>query len=238
MDSTLTLQEIKSLKLVITKCFAPYPSDVLIYNEIYRVWRSTWEIGVKELYGSETLPSDHFIRQDIVAAVFKGDECLASCCYRLINLKIPAHCDDSWFKPWPQEIIKEIAMQTPLALMPSWLTVNPSYRYKESGYPIHLARLMMEVLNFMTINYNAQVAFGVSRNDRSVNKLLKHIGGVDPVRKDVQYEGFYVDLFKFSQHELALRIPEFSIEVHKLWRDRIDLTIQNTERKFENETRI
>lgn len=216
-------RELKQLHLVTMKCFSPSPAHLPVYNEIYRVWRSVWEVGVRELYGQEFLPSDQFIRQDFVAGIFRGDVCLASCCYRLINLSIPAHVDDSWFKPWPRDLVVQMAETTPMALMPSWLSVNPDFRRKETGYPIHLARIMMEVLNYVTIQENAQIAFGVSRNDRSVNKVLRHIGGVEPVCENVTYEGFSVDLFKFTRAELEARLPQFSHEVHKLWRERIDL---------------
>lgn len=235
MLSTEVHRELKQLRLVITKCFSPSTADLPVYNEIYRVWRTVWEVGVRELYGQKSLPSDQFIRQDFVAAIFREDTCLASCCYRLINLTIPAHVDDSWFKPWPRQLVIDLAASTPMALMPSWLTVSPEFRRKERGYPIHLARVMMEVLNYITVHQGAQIAFGVSRNDRSVNKVLRHIGGIEPVRRDVLYEGFSVDLFKFTREELEARLPQFSSEVHKLWRERIDLRLNTKTRSSRNE---
>ena len=169
------------------------------YNAIFQTWDQVWQQGVLDLYNQSFLSSDHFVRQDFVAGIFCKRECIGSCSYRLMDLNLPAHRADSWFRPWPKLLIEDFSTKNNQVLVPSWLTVHQKYRRKSGFVGMDVAKTIMELLNFFLREFPVTHSFGVSRNDRSVYKILEHISGHSAAVSSVNYEGFDVDLFIFRK---------------------------------------
>lgn len=102
-------------------------------NRSYTLWREVWQATLSELDGTSDLASDHFSRQDYCNLIEIDGEPAGLCCFRFVDLRHSWAADDSWFAPWPKEILLRYTKTHRHALVPSWLTVAPAFR-KTAGY--------------------------------------------------------------------------------------------------------
>lgn len=199
-------------------------------NRSYALWRDVWQPTLNELDGTSDLASDGFSRQDYCSLIEIDGEPAGLCCFRVVDLTHSWTQDDSWFTPWPKEILHSYSKTHRLALVPSWLTVAPAFR-KMAGYSgPNLAGLLSEIIALNIIESVASIGFGTPRKDRSMHYWIERAGGICVV-PDILHHGVQVELVAFYPE--YLRQVTFSKEVLSLWSRRSDF--RHRETKFIND---
>lgn len=195
-----------------------------IYDQTYALWKSVWFETLKELDGITSLPSDGFTRQDFFAAAKVGDRIAAICFFREADLTVESHRDDSWFQPWPKELLLEISQTRRRTLIPSWLTVHREFRKSSGAAGCNWSLVMSELISLVCLDVNADVGFGTPRKDRSVNRLVAQAGAVC-LKEDVHHHGVMIDLVAFYPE--ILRQVNYSSDTLWLWQNKIDFRTSN-----------
>lgn len=197
--------------------------SLALYERCFSLWKEVWLPTLKELDGIQTLYSDGFTRQDFICALEVQGQLVGLCCFKRMNLKLVTHREDSWFAPWPQPILRELAAEYANALVPSWLTVSADFR-RSAGYQgINVALILSELIGLNCLELNMDIAFGTPRKDRSVNRLVSQ-AGAQCLLSDVIHHGVPVDLVAFYPEKL--RDHQFSVEAQIIWKNRSDLRYQ------------
>lgn len=199
------------------------------YESAYSLWHSVWSETLNELDGLPKLFSDGFTRQDVVVGLFLGTQCIALNCFRRSDLRNIAHRQDSWFLPWTESQLVELGEKYPNGLVNSYFTIHPDFRKSAPGNDFarqflerfNLAIVLAELSALMTVKLNADGAFGVTRNNRSVNKLAYH-GGAIPLAKNKMHHGVDVDLILYENDRVQRAMSNFTSQTLGLWENRID----------------
>jgi hypothetical protein len=201
------------------------------YWGAFELWKEVWESTLKDLDGLPWLPSDQFTRQDLVAGLFLNGRCIGLSCFRKANLASPVDRMDSWFRPWPEAVMLELSRKYSQTAANSFFTIHPEFRKSKNMDPNHhpggldvdVSILMAEIVVTIAYHSGADATYGVTRNNRSVNKLAYH-GGAVPVVKDLTHHGVSVDLIALVPMYLEKAMGDFLPLTDLLWKNRIILT--------------
>lgn len=216
------------MQLYILPAHSPPSAYYSIYNACFDLWESVWSSTLRELDGLEVLFSDAFTRQDFFGAAFVQGKPAALCCFKNLDLGVSSSRKDSWFAPWPKDLLEELAQEFPQALIPSWMTVHPDFRKTANYQGPNFGLLMSELISLCCLHQGADIAFGTPRKDRSVNKLVSQAGATCLV-PDVKHHGVLVDLVAFFPEKL--KDLSFSQEIQSLWQNRIHLQNPTTQKE-------
>lgn len=219
-----------NLQLHILPSFVPPKVCEALYEASYALWKDVWRKTLFELDGTEQIFSDQFIRQDYFGVFTDGDQPVALCCFKEMQLEHQTHREDSWFKPWPADLLTSLSREHKRWLVPSWLTVHPDYRRTKRTLPVDFAAMGIELIALMCLDTKADIAVGTPRNDRSVSQLLYRVGG-KAVKKDVIHHGVSIDLVTMLPQDIKEANGNISFEMRRLWKSRVDLRIPPGETK-------
>lgn len=160
-------------------------------------WRDTWGAMLWDLDGEELRFSDDFSRQDEIGALFNGNECVGLSGYRYVDLSLPWQRVDSYFQPWPPELVEQIAAATPRVCIGSNLVVAPSWR--GSLTPMRVSEMLLALAVQRYAESDAQIMLGTMRNDRRMNHVSYRMGA-RPLRTNVMHHHVAVDLVMFTRN--------------------------------------
>ena len=197
------------------------------YQKAFDLWFCVWDQTLRELDGLKHLPSDQFTRQDLVAGVFRKGECIALTCYRRADLSQMVDRRDSWFTPWPEETMVALSKKYPRSSANSFFTIHPDFRKSHTAEPaipgVNISLLLAELVSLISYHSRADATYGVTRNNRSVNKLAYH-GGAIPIARDQVHHGVTVDLIAFLPTNVKAAMEQFLPLTQQLWDTRIEYT--------------
>lgn len=197
------------------------------YNKTYQLWRRVWCKTLEELEGLTTLHSNEFTRHDFVKTLFYKDKAIAMICYSHADLSIESRRDDHWFKPWPDDLKQKLSKKYPNSLLAAWFCVTPELRKSKFISNIKPAKIILESLANLVVHENLDSCFGISRNERSVNKLTLSIGGT--IYGESEYYNCEVNLFLIKPKEIKIQSKTFSSLSNHIWNNRIDYRRINNE---------
>lgn len=212
------------------------------YQEAYGLWKDVWSQTLKDLDGLHALPSDQFTRQDLILGLFLQNKCIGLSCFRKADLANPVDRMDSWFTPWMESTMVEMSKKYAFSAANSFFTIHPNFRKSKSapldavpagGLGVDVSVLMAELVVTTAYHSGADATYGVTRNNRSVNKLAYH-GGAVPIAKDQMHHGVSVDLIALIPEHLEPAMRSFLPLTHLLWEQRIRFT----EYGFQREQRL
>lgn len=204
------------------------------YEKAFKLWFNVWASTLKELDGLKHLPSDQFTRQDLVAGVFLRGDCIALTCYRKANLASVVDRRDSWFTPWTEETMVGLSKKYPRSAANSFFTLHPEFRKSlATDRPvlpgIDVSLVLAELVALISYSSGADATYGVTRNNRSVNKLAYH-GGAIPIAQDQVHHGVSVDLIAFLPSNVQIAMQKFLPTTGELWNSRTEYTKYNFEK--------
>ncbi len=159
-------------------------------------WHSVWGAMLRNLDGAELKFSDDFTRQDKIGALFLGDECVGLSGYRWLDLSLSFAKTDSYFAPWPPELLDEIAAKTPRICIGSNLVVSPAFR--DHLAPLKLSGVLLALAVRRFKESDAQLMLGTMRNDRGMNGHAYRFGARS-LQTGVQFRHVPVDLVAFDR---------------------------------------
>lgn len=217
------LHSMGQIQLHILSSTSTSKESLVLYDRCFALWREIWLPTLRELDGVQNLYSEGFTRQDFVCVLEVNGQLAGLCCFKSMNLKMISHRQDSWFAPWPQTLLTELAESHPRALVPSWLTVTEAFRRSAGFQHFNVALVLSELIGLNCLDLNMDIAFGTPRKDRSVNHLVSQ-AGADCLLSDVLHHGVPVDLVAFYPEKL--RHHTISAMTQILWKNKIDMRYQ------------
>jgi hypothetical protein len=187
-------------------------------EQAYRCWQQVWSETFRELDGVERVHSDEFTRQHEIGALFLNDVCIGLTGYRWVDLSLPLHQDDSYFKVWPKAPLRRLQRDGSNVCIGSHLTVLPAWRGRRGDISVKEILLALSVRRFQASS--ADVLAGTMRNDRAMNVLGFRLG-FTALFQDAVLHGVGVDLVAFYRDIGARRTatPELDEIVDELWAD-------------------
>jgi len=196
-----------------------------VSGEIQSAYR-LWEQMGREIYttlGSKRLAaSDQFTRQDFVAGIYHKGCCAGMVCFRRTNTSCAIERADSWFQPWPEASLTALGAEHPRGLIMSFLMVHPDYRRASTqtaaGGPA-VSELVVKIASLVFLESGAQLGYGVTRNDRSVNKLAQ-AAGWNAVVRGVRHLGYDTDCVVLTQESARKSCAAFDRTILEVWENR------------------
>lgn len=173
------------------------------YDIAYKMWSDTWKAALRELEGHDHLFSDDFKRQDEIMVLFHGREALGCVFFQYVNLRNVEDKYDSYFKPWPAEVLSEFAETGGGhdALVCSYFTLSIGGMRARS--PVDLKNLLGALAIERFLNSGKGLMFGTMRNNRKMNELAYALGGAPVLRNQVLH-GVEVDLVRFDRDKVTM----------------------------------
>ncbi len=184
----------------------------------YRLWEQVWIQTFFELEGARDLSSDNFTRQHEILSLTLGGECIALVCHRYVDLSFPASHKDSYFKPWPKEVMKKLGQAGPHVAIGSQITIHPEFR--QSKNPLKIKNIITYLSLRCLKEKKIDAVTGVMRADKGMNNLFYQCGA-EPLLKGILLHNVPVDLLAFFPKRAPLRIPlDYSDMIEKFWINR------------------
>lgn len=204
----------------------------------YRCWRSVWvEVFQDEMKLEQRLYSDDFTRQEIIVSLFFGGSCVGLAMIRLLPVNSERTFDDSFFRLWTPESLKEISRlsgDSPLALASSF-TLHPEFRGRSQF--INWKTLLLALFLEKFLGTEARIMVTAARKKRSNEKLCQSLGA-RLLERDVSFhrEGHKIasetaDLLYWPRNLfLDLGSSELNELKNQIWLNRSDLCDYQGER--------
>jgi len=212
----------RSLKLFLLPGKPPPDfSHQRLHDNAFRFWRETWTKTFREMGAPDPNP-DHFLRQDIIAVLAKGEEVAGVHLYTFFDLTLQSHREHSYFthhcSPKVLEALSARGVRYVMSL--EYLAVHPDWRSSLTG--VSLSAVLVENGVRLAFSLGADAVLGVARVDRGIDRVATDIGAhVLDTKPTLYNEEFAVVGFfpnethpypKENEHRLA----------DKLWADRVD----------------
>jgi hypothetical protein len=205
------------------------------YEKAYELWHQVWAPTLLELDGVQKLHSNEFTRHDYTAVIFDHDLPVSLICYSEVNLNSRARREDSWFNSWPVETLERFKTKTETpSLMGAWLCTHPEYRKSLGPDKTNFGQVSMEIFGKLVLDRNYEQGFGVTRNNRSVDKYAQHTG-CEVVGKTMDH-GCEVNLVVFRPSIVNENQKNYSQVLNYLWDNRTDY--RNNSRGEKNERKL
>ena len=227
----LTESELAKLQLVILPCHGPIKTNGhSTYNSAYRLWDHVWSETLNDLDGVKKLFSNDFTRHDYATVLLRDGVAISLICCSEANLKLEARKNDSWFECWPSNTLLEISKREGIGLIGAWFCVAPEYRKTRADFPVNIGQVVMESFGKLVLEGKYNVGFGVSRNNRSVNKVVYGIGGVKV--GEASAHGCDVDLILVEPEIVREKQLSYSNILKRLWDNKIDYRMEGYEQQL------
>jgi hypothetical protein len=195
-----------------------------IVNEAYLMWKDVWSSALMELEGSDKIHSDDFSRHQQVGALFYNKEPIGLCLFSSVDLNLQVWRDDSYFKSWPEELLKNIGKNNPgkKILICCYFTLSKKWRRGVNGVNFKNVLTGIAVKHF--IHSDCDLMVGTMRKDRGMDKMT-YQWGATPVLQDQTMHGVLVDLVLFDKKECE-KAPS-DIYVERAWKNLNVLPLKN-----------
>jgi hypothetical protein len=184
----------------------------------YMLWEQVWAQTFSELDGATELFSDNFTRQHEILSLTLESKCIALVCHRFVNLSHVASAKDSYFKPWPKEIMFKLGAAGPNIAIGSQITIHPEFRQSQNSLKIKNIITYLSLRSLREKDLDAIT--GVMRADKGMNNLFYQCGA-EPLLRGTLLHNVPVDLLAFFPKRSPLKIPQDSIDlIEGLWTKR------------------
>lgn len=198
--------------------FTPQRARGPLLEDAYEVWRSVWLAAFESVHGAYRLHSDHFVRQDQIAVVSTGGRCISLMGLRCLDLSLARTRDDSYFEPWPNEIMASlkdhvVGVTSNLAVHPDWRgAVVTSPRSPTDNTRLSSLTIALSVRSSFASPVESVIA--LTRNNRSVDKLANSLGATK--LGQITLHGADADIVRFDRANAVTR----GYVVDELWERR------------------
>lgn len=201
------------------------------YKSAYKTYSTCWGEAFRELFGNDfVLYSNDFTRQDYVHALFNGNECIAVAFQREIDLNNPADLDDSWFKPWKKSHFANLVRAGYRhSLMYSNFTVQKLYRKSVLQNNLSISHIFGCLHILYQFELGIPLMFGMTRNDRSMDKLTAK-WGAEVIERGLIHNTTATDLIIFTTQSIQAAMKDFPDIAFDLFQNRHDYFSQGDQR--------
>jgi len=188
-----------------------------LLRNAYELWRDNWQITLRELEGVERIDSDEFGRQTEIGVLTVGRTCVSVTGLRWLDLSQPMAREDSYFRCWPESAMQRIGecrvgISSNTVVDAPWRRALIESDAAELPLPVALATVALSVRRFL--ESTAEKFIGVTRNDRSMNRVGTGVGGSKIGQ--IRLHGIDSDLLCQDRRDA----PDLGPSVEELWKRR------------------
>lgn len=170
------------------------------YKTIYNHWHTIWSATFQEIDEGDGLFSDQFTRQDEILALFHNDVCVAVCCHRLVDMRMPSFKKDSYFEPWTDYALQRLRKNGDKVIIDSQVSVDPKFRKMQNGMKFIDLMAYVSFLHLSRLQISSITA--ASRNLRSMDSVFEKFGP-EHLEKDVLYHGESTSLYALFPEQIT-----------------------------------
>jgi hypothetical protein len=170
-----------SIELIEYHLLKPRTSRHPLLRAAYDLWRNEWQATLGELDGITRLHSDEFGRLDEIGVLSIGQRCISLTGLRWLDLSLPMAREDSYFEHWPEASMQlvgqgTVGISSNTVIHSEWrrAMIDPSVERNGAPAPLSVTTLALGFRRFM--ESPAEHVIGVSRNDRSMNRVAGAVG--------------------------------------------------------------
>ncbi len=202
MSNLIPFLALKKFKFVRLSGSPPDVKYLEYYDAAYDCWKKVWIEAFRGLGISKPFVSDEFTRQEEILTIFYGQQCVGMMFFRIVDLSIYAYQNDTYFKLWTLQDLKNLAEHGPLIAVMSNMTISTDWR--KTSYDLSMKDLVVYYTcqRFKDSQTHGMATF--TRNSKNVNKLAERFGGIC-IRSNIENYGprDLVNLFKFTQESVT-----------------------------------
>jgi hypothetical protein len=160
-----------------------------LLSRTYEAWRDGWRSALQEL--SDTAGdrgSDEFTRQDEIGVIDIRGACASLTALRWCDLSQPMWLEDSYFRKWPTLAVarlgrRRVCISSNTLIVPEWRGARVSSTAAandqaldeaETSTPLKVITVALSIRRFLSSS--ADLLVGVSRNDRSMDRVARELG--------------------------------------------------------------
>ncbi len=235
MHIGIASQEVEYIILPSTDPCNEYSS---FYAGAYRCWKESWNHALRfEMNQKAPLYSDDFTRQDEVPALFYRGECVGLSLQKVINLSECAREEDSYFAPWPLEIVNKLKALKMNIMTASYFTVAKKFRGR--ARQISWKELLLSLIVHRFKGSHADIMITAARKIKS-NQIACYKSGAEALVKNLKYkdiDGETMDIVCWYKNALSFEDEYIQRISKEIWQRR-KFIISNTKRRFKDELQL
>src|SRR5262249_9743240 len=182
----------------------------------YDLWHEIWLNTFQQLDGVTHLDSNEFSRQDEILCLVHEGECISVSALRCVDLSTRIARDDSYFRPWPREVLAKVADH--VAISSNTAICQRWRRARVCGDACEPQRLSEAIIALAPRRFAESTAaefVGVVRNDRKMDRVARSLGFRAIGRLNVH--GIDSDIVQLSRAALTA----FDPTIERIWRRRL-----------------
>lgn len=194
-----------------------------LHNQAFDYWRNFWNQVSRDLNTNE-IPSDHFLRQDLIAVLMHDNSIVGMHLYTVHNLESHACCTAEYFlNNYGPEFVDELKKRgAKSSISLEYFTLNPAFRKSQFKTPIAV------IIAGLGYRYMQQKGIdsliGVCRKDFKVDEMAIGFGGEPLVPSKIIHNVECELIATFKNAVLEPRDLEVRNHIQYLWDSRIDYT--------------
>lgn len=190
-----------------------------LYNDLYKLWQNVWNKTFTELGENKTVAGDEFFLLDELFTVHIDNKAVAMVAAKWLNLELSPCTDNYYFKTFPPETRSALEAHNIKKFMGLGnLVTHPEWRKQKTGIPF--ADIVTGLSFKRQIEHGFDSALCYTRNDRSVNKMVKGFGGIS-LWQGIKRHNVEVDIM-IVQSQNVVSHPSSDVQafIDKLWGNR------------------
>ena len=192
-----------------------------LHNQAFDYWRNFWNQISRDLNTCE-IPSDHFLRQDMIAVLMHENSIVGMHLYTLHNLESHASCTADYFiNNYGPEFVDELKKRgAKSAISLEYFTLNPAFR--KSKFPIPLAVVIAGLGYKYMKKKNIDSLIGVCRKDFKVDEMAMSFGGEALIPSKIIHNVECELVATFKNNVLEPKDAEVRKYIQYFWDSRVD----------------
>lgn len=204
-------------------------SEVTVSNLAYSLWKRIWLETFQELTGEQTIKSDTFLSHEEISCLLFKENIVGLVLHNFIDLRLLAQKDHSYFKCYPESVVKQIETGHPKKMIMSNLTLSPEFRRSNTSIPLADVLIGLTIERFKSSGRDELVSY--THNKRKINDLVYRFGA-KPLDQNQRAHNTDVDFIVINKNQIKTSpIPGVQPLID-------DLFYQNVRRQNERSTSI
>jgi hypothetical protein len=150
-------------------------SQSSLYEKAFIYWRDFWSEFYASNHSGEPFRADEFFRQDLVAALYDGDEVVAVHTYCLFDLSYRPSREHSYFALYNDldlQNLKRLGLTEVMTM--EFMAMNPKWR--KSAIGISLAEILVACGVKILQSLHLDASITIARQDYKVPDFAKRVG--------------------------------------------------------------
>ena len=175
----------------------------------FRLWETEWNHTFKKANFEVDLYSDDFLHREL-GGLFLGGKAIGFLLYTFFDLARYSRHKTLYFKNYPRELWAQHCAQNDLVMVPTYMTLDPTWRRSQTNFPISEMLFSFSILRLLESSADRMIAY--ARNDLKMNEGFYRHGG-HPVLAQAKVYNTSVDFIEISRANAHLSTEDSCAEM-------------------------